>query len=107
MRAIEEDPAAVRRGACLEALAIAGSRSAGTALIPRVAALAAVTGLRELYETDEARALDAPPTATKLLALVDRVVAFTRGGINGSAGPATQRTKAPALPTGHASKTDT
>jgi AcrR family transcriptional regulator len=58
---------------------------AGTALVPRVAALAAVAGLRDLYETDELRALPSPATAAGLLALVDRVVAFTRAGIAGSA----------------------
>jgi len=57
---------------------------AGTALLPRVAALAAVAGLRDLYETDELRALPSPPTAAGLLTLVDRVVAFTRAGIAGS-----------------------
>jgi len=56
----------------------------GTALVPRVAAVAAVAGLRELYETDELRALPSPPTATGLLALVDRVIAFIRAGIAGS-----------------------
>jgi hypothetical protein len=55
----------------------------GTALVPRVAALTAVAGLRDLYETDELRALASPPTATDLLALVDRVIAFTRAGIAG------------------------
>jgi AcrR family transcriptional regulator len=58
---------------------------AGTALVPRLAALAAVAGLRDLYETDELRALPSPPTAAGLLTLVDRVVAFTRAGIAGSA----------------------
>ena len=57
---------------------------AGTALVPRLAALAAVAGLRDLYETDELRALPSPPTAAGLLTLVDRVVAFTRAGIAGS-----------------------
>jgi AcrR family transcriptional regulator len=57
---------------------------AGTALVPRVAALAAVAGLRELYETDELRALPSPATAADLLALVDRVIAFTSAGIAGS-----------------------
>src|SRR6478736_4195805 len=56
---------------------------AGTALVPRLAALAAVAGLRDLYETDELRALPSPPTAAGLLTLVDRVVAFTRAGIAG------------------------
>ena len=49
---------------------------AGTALTPRLAALAAIIGLRELYETDEARALSSPPKPADLLALVDRVIAF-------------------------------
>lgn len=54
----------------------------GTALVPRLAALAAVTGLRELYESDEARALPVPPTVADLLVLVDRVIAFARAGID-------------------------
>lgn len=54
----------------------------GTALVPRLAALTAVTGLRELYEADEARALPSPPDAADLLALVDRVIAFTRAGVD-------------------------
>jgi hypothetical protein len=57
---------------------------AGTALVPRVAALTPLAGLRDLYETDELRALPAPPTAADLLALVDRVIAFTKAGITGS-----------------------
>src|ERR1700729_2334812 len=52
----------------------------GTALTPRLAALTAVTGLRELYETDEAISLPSPPHAAELLALVDRVIAFTQAG---------------------------
>jgi AcrR family transcriptional regulator len=56
----------------------------GTALIPRLAALTAVTGLRELYETDEATALSSPPSAGDLLVLVDRVIAFTRAGVEAS-----------------------
>jgi AcrR family transcriptional regulator len=55
---------------------------AGTALIPRVAALTAVTGLREIYESDEARALEPTPTVSDLLALVDQVIAFTQAGVN-------------------------
>ena len=54
---------------------------AGTALVPRLAALTAVAGLRDLYQTDELRALPSP-TAAGLLALVDRVIAFTRAGIS-------------------------
>lgn len=55
----------------------------GTALTPRLAALTAVTGLRELYETDEAISLPSPPHAAELLALVDGVIAFTQAGIDG------------------------
>jgi AcrR family transcriptional regulator len=54
------------------------------ALIPRLAALSAVAGLRELYESDEAHALAAPPTAAELLTLVDRVIRFARAGIEGA-----------------------
>ncbi len=55
---------------------------AGTALVPRVAALTAVTGLREIYESDEARALEPTPTAPDLLALVDHVIAFAQAGVS-------------------------
>ena len=53
----------------------------GNSLIPRLAALSAVAGLRELYESDEAQALPAPPSATELLELVDRVIRFTEAGV--------------------------
>lgn len=56
----------------------------GAALTPRLAALTAVTGLRELYETEEAISLPSPPHAADLLALVDRVIAFTQAGIDRS-----------------------
>jgi AcrR family transcriptional regulator len=56
----------------------------GNALIPRLAALSAVAGLRELYESDEAHALAAPPSAAELLTLVDRVIRFARAGIEGA-----------------------
>jgi AcrR family transcriptional regulator len=56
----------------------------GNALIPRLAALSAVAGLRELYESDEAQALPAPPSASELLKLVDAVIRFARAGIDGS-----------------------
>ena len=46
----------------------------GNSLIPRIAALSAVAGLRELYESDEAQALAAPPSAAELLKLVDGVI---------------------------------
>jgi MftR C-terminal domain len=59
---------------------------AGTALVPRVAALSAVTGLREIYESDEARALEPTPTAADLLTLIDQVIAFARAGIDGATG---------------------
>src|SRR5207302_1712199 len=67
-----------------------------TALVPRLAALTAVAGLSELYETEESRALPSPPTAAGLLALVDRVIAFTRAGIDGSTSTPTSRRKTPA-----------
>jgi len=57
---------------------------AGTALMPRLAALAAVAGLRDLYETDEFGELPSPPTATDFLTLVDQVIAFTRAGLEAS-----------------------
>jgi len=46
--------------------------------------LSAVAGLRELYESDEARALAAPPNATELLKFVDTVIRFTRAGTDGA-----------------------
>jgi AcrR family transcriptional regulator len=49
-------------------------------LIPRLAALSAVAGLRELYESDEAQALAAPPNAAELLKLVDTVIRFAQAG---------------------------
>ena len=50
------------------------------ALIPRLAALSAIAGLRELYESDEAHALTASPSSADLLILVDRVIRFARAG---------------------------
>ena len=55
----------------------------GNTLIPRLAALSAVAGLRELYESDEAQALAAPPSAADLLKLVDMVIRFAQAGIDG------------------------
>jgi AcrR family transcriptional regulator len=52
----------------------------GNSLIPRLAALSAVAGLRELYESDEAQALTAPPNAAELLELVDTVIRFVQAG---------------------------
>jgi AcrR family transcriptional regulator len=59
----------------------------GNSLIPRLAALAAVAGLRELYESDEAQALAAPPGANELLVLVDRVIGFVQAGLEASDRP--------------------
>jgi AcrR family transcriptional regulator len=56
----------------------------GNGLIPRLAALSAVAGLRELYESDEAQALSAPPNAAELLELVDTVIRFTQAGTDGA-----------------------
>jgi AcrR family transcriptional regulator len=78
----------------------------GTALAPRLAALTAITGLRELYETEEARVLSSPPKAAELLDLVDRVIAFTRAGIEGSTAPPKKRRTSPAPLTSRRSKRD-
>jgi AcrR family transcriptional regulator len=56
----------------------------GNTLVPRLAALCAVAGLRELYESDDAQALSVPPAASELLDLVDRVIRFAQAGIDGS-----------------------
>ncbi|GAB3967001.1 TetR/AcrR family transcriptional regulator [Actinoallomurus acanthiterrae] len=52
-----------------------------TALVPRLAAQAAVTGLREVYEADETRVAGPEPRAADLIPLVDRVIDFVRAGI--------------------------
>ena len=59
----------------------------GNSLIPRLAALSAVAGLRELYESDEAQALAAPPSAAELLKLVDGVIGFVQAGLEGGERP--------------------
>jgi AcrR family transcriptional regulator len=56
----------------------------GNSLIPRIAALSAVAGLRELYESDEAQALASPPSAAELLKLVDTVIRFAQAGLEGN-----------------------
>src|ERR1700728_4020391 len=56
-------------------------------LIPRLAALSAVAGLRELYESDEAQALAASPSAAELLKLVDTVIRFVQAGLEGGERP--------------------
>jgi AcrR family transcriptional regulator len=60
---------------------------AGTSLAPRLAALTTVVGLRELYETDEARALSSPPRTSELLTLIDQVITAARAGLAVGAGP--------------------
>ena len=59
----------------------------GTSLVPRVSALTAVMGLRELYESDEARALGPRLSASDLLVLVDRVIALARAGLEEAMSP--------------------
>ena len=59
----------------------------GNSLIPRMAAFSAVAGLRELYESNEAQAVAAPPSAAELLELVDGVIRFVQGGIEGCERP--------------------
>jgi AcrR family transcriptional regulator len=53
-------------------------------LIPRLAAITAVTGLRELYQTREARTDGATDTTADLLPVVDQVLVFARAGIAGT-----------------------
>jgi hypothetical protein len=59
-------------------------RKPANSLAPRLAALSAVTGLRELYESDEAQALATPPKAAELLKLVDTVIRFAQAGADGA-----------------------
>ena len=56
----------------------------GNTLAPRLAALPAIAGLRELYESDEAQGLAEPPSATEWLELGDTVSLVARAGIEGS-----------------------
>jgi hypothetical protein len=51
---------------------------AADALIPRLAAITTVAGLREIYATSEAKAAEG---ITELIPLVDRVLDFARAGI--------------------------
>lgn len=51
------------------------------ALPARLAAVTVVVGMRELYETDEARAAEGQEPLEALLALVDDVVRFARAGL--------------------------
>jgi AcrR family transcriptional regulator len=59
----------------------------GNSLLPRVAALTAVIGLRELYESDEARSLGSDPGVEDLLQIVDRIIRFVAAGIDDAAPP--------------------
>ena len=56
----------------------------GNALVPRLAAVTAVVGLRELYESEEARALGPEPRVTDLVRLVDRVIEVARASLGGA-----------------------
>jgi AcrR family transcriptional regulator len=51
------------------------------ALAPRLAAVSAVTGLRELYDSREARSLGSEPTAGDLIQLVSQVIDYTIAGL--------------------------
>jgi AcrR family transcriptional regulator len=51
------------------------------ALAPRLAATTAVTGLRELYDTSEARSLGPEPTGADLVQLVNQVIDYTIAGL--------------------------
>jgi AcrR family transcriptional regulator len=51
------------------------------ALAPRLAAITAVTGLRELYDSREARSLGPEPTGTDLIQLVNQVVDYAVAGL--------------------------
>jgi hypothetical protein len=53
----------------------------------RIAALSAVAGLRELYESDEAQGLAASPSAAELRELVDGVIRFVQAGLEGGERP--------------------
>jgi AcrR family transcriptional regulator len=50
-------------------------------LAVRLTAVSVVAGLRELYETSEARALEPEPLVTDLVPLVDRVIAYATAGL--------------------------
>jgi AcrR family transcriptional regulator len=51
------------------------------ALAPRLAAASAVTGLRELYDSREARSLGPEPTGVDLIQLVNQVVDYAIAGL--------------------------
>jgi AcrR family transcriptional regulator len=60
------------------------------ALAPRLAATSAVTGLRELYDSREARSLGPEPAGGDLIPLVNQVIDYTAAGLAAvTTGPAT------------------
>ena len=64
------------------AAAIADDLHAGPdTLAPRLAAVTAVTGLRELYDSREARSLGQEPTAGELIKLVNQVIDYSVAGL--------------------------
>jgi hypothetical protein len=50
-------------------------------LAPRLAAATAVTGLRELYDSREARSLGPEPTGADLIQLVNQVIDYASAGL--------------------------
>jgi AcrR family transcriptional regulator len=66
------------------AAAIAGDlRVEPDTLAPRLAAASAVTGLRELYDSREARSLGPEPTGAGLIQLVNQVIDYATAGLAG------------------------
>ena len=66
-------------------------RVAPDTLAPRLAATTAVTGLRELYDSREARSLGPEPTGADLIRLVNQVIDYTVAGLAAvTVGPATE-----------------
>ncbi len=57
-------------------------------LAPRLAAATAVTGLRELYDSREARSLGPEPTGADLIQLVNQVIDYATAGLGVTADPA-------------------
>ncbi len=56
-------------------------------LAPRLAAASAVTGLRELYDSREARSLGPEPTGAGLIQLVNQVIDYATAGLAGIGRP--------------------
>jgi AcrR family transcriptional regulator len=70
------------------AAAIAGDlRVEPDTLAPRLAAASAVTGLRELYDSREARSLGPEPTGAGLIQLVNQVIDYATAGLAGIGRP--------------------